>query len=121
MNTYLFCPKCATDQYIIDESNVGVIAISVDACSMCDYQRQSGDNQRNDLKLKAARLALAATENESQMKAVMVYALLAAFAAFIGYRFLIFNHTTFGLIFSALAFILVLISVTGLIFMPKKH
>ena len=117
MNTNLFCPKCATAQYIIDESN-GFMATAGDVCLMCDYQ--NGDHQSKELKLQAARLALAATENGNQMKVVMVYAILSTAVAFIAYELLYANHTIFGLIFSALAFVLTLITVTGLILTPKS-
>lgn len=75
---------------------------------------------RKQVKLKAARLALAATQERNQMKAVMVYGILCTVTAFIAYKFLILNHTTAGLIFSAVAFLLMLITVTGLIFTPGR-
>ena len=120
MNTNLFCPKCATAQYIIDESNIGFMATGGDACLMCNYPNQNGDHQSKELKLQAARLALAATQNGNQMKVVMVYAILSTAVAFVAYELLYANHTIFGLIFSALAFVLTLITVTGLIFTPKS-
>ena len=121
MNTDLFCPKCSPSKYIIDESNIGSIAMEGDVCSLCSYHYKSGDYQRKQLRLKAARQALKATQNGSQIKAAMIYALLGVFIAFIAYTFFHVNLTILGFIFSAVAFVLFLIAITGIIFTPKRR
>lgn len=121
MNTNLFCPKCTPSRYVSNESNTGFIAMGGDLCASCCYQYKSGDHQRKQLRLKAARLALKATQNGSQIKAALIYALLGIFIAFIAYNFFHVHRTILGFIFSAVAFVLLLIAITGLIFTPKRN
>jgi predicted nucleic-acid-binding Zn-ribbon protein len=138
MSTDLFCPKCASSEYIIDESDIEIRALTGDVsqglvttgingngdlmltCASCGYQYKSGDYQRKHDKIMAARLALMATQNGNQIKAVIIYALLSVFIAFIAYKFFLANWTSFGYIFSAAALVLLIITITGLIFTPRR-
>jgi CHASE2 domain-containing sensor protein len=70
--------------------------------------------------VEAARLAFMATQNGNQMKAVIIYALLALFMAFAGYKFFLIDWKIFGFIFSSVAFLLSIIAITGFILTPKK-
>jgi hypothetical protein len=138
MSTDLLCPKCASSEYIINESDIalntlfgdvsqGVIttAISGDntlmlTCSSCSYQYNNGDYQKKQDRIMAARLALIAMQNGNQLKAVMIYGLLGVMVGFIAYKLFVSHWTIFGYVFSVAAFALVAIAITGLIFTPKK-
>ncbi|MEJ7557934.1 MAG: hypothetical protein WKF66_06465 [Pedobacter sp.] len=138
MTTEHLCPKCASNEYIIDESNIEFSALTGDLsqgiltaeisedsdltliCSSCSYQYKNGDYQRKQDKVMAARLALMATQNGNQLKAVAIYALLSVLIAVFAYKFFVADRTTFGYIFSAVALVLSGIAITGLIFTPKR-
>jgi predicted nucleic-acid-binding Zn-ribbon protein len=139
MSTDLVCPKCASNEYIIDESDIefsaltgagsqGLVTTDIQVntdlmltCSSCGYQYKSGDYQRKQDKVMAARLALMATQDGNQTQAAMIYGLLALLVGFIGYKFFMADWTTFGFIFSAAATGLLGIAITGLIFRPKRN
>jgi len=138
MSTELSCPKCAANEYIIDESDLDFVTNTGDlshgamttgirrnnalnlTCSLCGHHYKSGDYQKKQVKLEAARLAFKATQNGNQIKAVLIYALLAVLLAFIAYKFFNANQTIFGYVFSAVALVLSIIAITGFIFTPKR-
>lgn len=138
MSTDLSCPKCAANEYIIDESDLDLISIAENVsdgvittgirrskalkltCSLCGHQYKSGDYQKKQIKVEAARLAIKATQNGNQLTAVLIYALLAVLVAFVAYKFFLFNQTVLAFIFSAVALVLSIIAITGFIFTPKR-
>jgi predicted nucleic-acid-binding Zn-ribbon protein len=138
MSTNLRCPKCAASEYIIEENDIelraltggvsqGVMTPEISGnsdltltCASCGYQYKSGDYQRKQDKVMAARLALMATQSGNQIKAAIIYGLLGVFVAFIAYKFFLSNWTIFGFIFSVAALALLGISITGLILAPKR-
>jgi predicted nucleic-acid-binding Zn-ribbon protein len=137
MSTNQLCPKCHSNQFTIDENDLDFITITADVsqgiitpgitlndvlkltCSSCGYQYKSGEYEKQ-VNVEAARLAFMATQNGNQMKAVIIYALLAVFMAFAGYKFFLIDWKIFGFIFSAVAFLLSIIAITGFILTPKK-
>jgi predicted nucleic-acid-binding Zn-ribbon protein len=137
MSTDLSCPKCAANEYIIDESDLDFINITGQVsegtitsgirrnnalkltCSLCGHHYKSGDYHKKQIKIEAARLAFKATQNGNQMKAVLIYALLAVLVTFIAYKFFNANQTIFGYVFSTIALVLSIIAITGFIFTPK--
>ena len=138
MSTELSCPKCAANEYIIDESDLDFITMTGEVsegaittgirrnnalnltCSLCGQHYKSGDYQKKQIKIEAARLAFKATQNGNQLIAVLIYALLAVFIAFIAYNFFNANQKIFGFVFSAVALVLSIIAITGFIFTPKR-
>lgn len=137
MSTNQTCPKCHSNEITIDENDLDFITIAGDVsqgiitpgitrnevlkltCSSCGYQYKSGEYEKQ-VNVEAARLAFMATQNGNQMKAVIIYALLAVFMAFAGYKFFLIDWKIFGFIFSAIAFLLSIIAITGFILTPKK-
>ena len=138
MSTDHLCPKCYNSNYVINESDLEFLALAGDVsqaiittgitkktdltltCSSCGYQYNSSDQERKQDKVRAARLALMATQNGSQLKVAMIYGIIGALTALTAYQFFLANQTIFGFIFSVAAFALLGIAITGVIFTSKK-